>query len=60
MRRVHASDFAGDMQLKNLVKDMMRGMRRELGERPKRMRWGCRTQQLREALDRCLPRGSSR
>ena len=59
MRRVHSSDFAGDLQLKNL-KDMMRGMRRELGERPKRVRWGCRTQQLREALDRCLPRGSSR
>ena len=59
MRRVHASDFAGDLQLRNL-KDMIRGMRRELGERPKVVRWGCRTQQLREAMDRCLPRGSSR
>ena len=59
MRRVHSSDFAGDLQLKNL-KDLIRGMRRELGERPRRVRWGCRTQQLRDALDRCLPRGSSR
>ena len=30
-----------------------------MGERPKRVRWGVRTQQLREAMDKCLPRKSS-
>ena len=59
MRRAHDSEFAGGLELANL-RDLIRGMRRELGERPKRERWGVRTQQLQQALDQCLPRGSSK
>ena len=40
------------------LRDLIKGMRRELGERPKRVRWGVRTQQLQEAMDKCLPQGS--
>ena len=42
------------------LRDLIKGMRRELGERPKRVRWGVRTQQLQEAMDKCLPQGSSK
>ena len=59
MRRVHNSEFAGGLEL-NQLRDLVKGMRRELGERPARQRWGCRTQQLRQAMDSLLPRRSSR
>jgi hypothetical protein len=58
MRRVYSADFAGGLDLTNL-RDLLKGMRRELGDAPKRTRYGVRTQQLREALDRFLPRGAS-
>ena len=58
MRRVYSVDFAGGLDLVNL-RDLLKGMRREFGERPKRERYGVRTQQLKEAMDRFLPRGSS-
>ena len=38
---------------------LVKGIRREMGERPKRVRWGVITQQLREAMDKCLPHKSS-
>ena len=41
------------------LQDLVKGMRRELGERLKRVRWGVRTQQLREAMDKSLPQKSS-
>jgi hypothetical protein len=59
MRRVHSADFAGGLEMHRL-RDLIKGMRRELGERPKRVRWGVRTQQLQEAMDKCLPQGSSK
>ena len=59
MRRVHSADFAGGLDLHNL-KDLVKGMRRELGERKKRVRWGVRTQQLRQAMDANIPRAASR
>ena len=58
MQRVHTAHFAGGLELSRL-RDLVKGMRREMGERPKRVRWGVRTQQLREAMDKCLPRKSS-
>ena len=58
MRRVYSADFAGGLDLRNL-RDLLKGMRRELGDTPKRERYGVRTQQLREALDKFLPFGSS-
>jgi len=58
MRRVHSAEFAGGLELHRL-QDLVKGMRRELGERPKRVRWGVRTQQLREAMDKSLPQRSS-
>ena len=59
MRRVYRADFAGGLDLVNL-RDMLKGVRRELGEAPPRPRYGVRTQDLREALNRFLPKGSSR
>mmetsp|Transcript_15110 Transcript_15110/g.45277 ORF Transcript_15110/g.45277 Transcript_15110/m.45277 type:complete len:313 (+) Transcript_15110:204-1142(+) len=38
----------------------LKGMRREFGDTPPQQRWGVRTQQLRQAMVKCLPRGSSR
>ena len=58
MRRVYSADFAGGLDLTNL-RDLLKGMRRELGDTPKRERYGVRTQDLQEAMDRFLPRGSS-
>jgi hypothetical protein len=58
MRRVYSVDFAGGLDLTNL-RDLLKGMRRELGDSPKRERYGVQTQQLQEAMDRFLPRGSS-
>ena len=54
MRRVYSADFAGGMDLTNL-RDVIKGMRREFGCRPKRVRYGVRPQQLKQALDQCLP-----
>ena len=59
MRRNYSADFAGGLDLVNL-RDLIKGMRRELGESPKRERYGVRTQDLRAAMDKSLPRGSSR
>ena len=58
MRRVYSADFAGGLDLVNL-RDLLKGMRRELGDTPKRERYGVRTQDLREAFDRFLPVGST-
>ena len=58
MRRVHSADFAGGIDLTNL-RDLLKGMRRELGDTPKRERYGVRTQDLQASMDRALPRGSS-
>ena len=54
----YTAHFAGGLELSRL-RDLVKGMRREMGERPKRVRWGVRTQQLREAMDKCLPHKSS-
>jgi len=59
MRRVYSADIAGDIDLANL-RDVLKGMRRELGDEPTRKRYGVRTQHLRKALDQELPAGSSR
>ena len=55
MRRVYSADFAGGLDLQNL-RDLLKGMRRELGDTPVRRRYGVRTQHLRQAMDLCLPR----
>ena len=57
--RVHGAEFAGGIDLKCL-RDVLKGMRRELGEQPPRERWGVRTQQLQQALDLALPAGSNK
>lgn len=41
------------------LKDMLKGMKRELGQPPKRMRYGVRTQHLAEAMRRYLPAEST-
>ena len=58
MRRVYSADFAGGLDLHNL-RDLLKGMRRELGDSPARIRYGVRTQHLRAAMDRLLPARSS-
>ena len=61
MRRVYSADFAGGLDLRNL-RDLLKGIRRELGDAPKRVRYGVRTQDLsqviRERLDTDSVEGS--
>ena len=49
LRRFHRR-IGGDLELAGL-KDMLKGMRRELGVPPKKVRYGVRTQDLAKAMD---------
>jgi len=52
--RKFGTAIAADLELTHL-RDMLKGMRRELGQPPRRMRYGVRTQHLAEALRRFHP-----